>query len=71
MNTSKASDALIYTEGVIICKTDEDIPKRMPKEDWVNVDVITVAAPDLRTKSNIHATLVGKGTFMLRGQFMF
>lgn len=64
LNTSKASDALIYTEGVIICKTDEDIPKRMPKEDWVNVDVITVAAPDLRTKSNIHATLVGKGTFM-------
>lgn len=64
LNTSKASDALIYTEGVIICKTDEDLPKRMPKEDWVSVDVITVAAPDLRTKSNIHAALVGNGTYM-------
>ena len=64
LNTSKASDALIYTEGVVICKTDEDLPKRMAKEDWVTVDVITVAAPDLRTKSNIHAVLVGNRTFM-------
>lgn len=64
LNTPKASDALIYTEGVVICKTDEDLPKRMPKEDWVSVDVITVAAPDLRTTSNIHAALVGNGTFM-------
>lgn len=64
LNTPKASDALIYTEGVIICKTDEDLPKRMPKADWVTVDVITVAAPDLRTKSNIHVPLVGGGSFM-------
>ena len=64
LNTAKASDALIYTEGVIICKTDEDLPKRMPKEDWVSVDVITVAAPDLRNISNIHAELVGNGTCM-------
>ena len=64
LNTPKASDALIYTEGVVICKTDEDLPKRMPKEDWVSVDVITVAAPDLRTTSNIHAALVGNGAFM-------
>ena len=41
LNTPKASDSLIYTEGVVICKTDEDLPKRMPKEDWVTVDVIT------------------------------
>ena len=64
LNTSKASDALIYTEGVIICKTDEDLPKRMPREEWVSVDVITVAAPDLRTKSNIHAAIIGNGTYM-------
>jgi len=56
LNTPKASDSLIYTEGVIICKTDEDIPKRMPKKDWVTVDVITIAAPDLRCKSNIHVS---------------
>lgn len=60
----KASDSLIYTEGVIICKTDEDLPKRMPKEDWVTVDVITMAAPDLRIRSNIHAPIVNGGTGM-------
>ena len=27
LNTSKASDSLIYTEGVVICKTDDDHPK--------------------------------------------
>ena len=64
LNTAKASDSLIYTEGVVICKTDEDLPKRMEKKDWVNVDVITIAAPDLRTKSNMHAALVGDGTYM-------
>lgn len=64
LNTSKASDSLIYIEGVIICKTDEDYPERMEKEDWVNVDVITIAAPDLRTKSNMYAQIVGSGTYM-------
>ena len=64
LNTPKASDSLVYTEGVIICKTDEDLPKRMPKEDWVTVDVITIAAPDLRDKSNVHAPLVNGGTYM-------
>lgn len=64
LNTSRASDALIYTEGVIICKTDEDLPKRMEKQDWVTVDVITIAAPDLREKSNPFAALVGDGTYM-------
>lgn len=64
LNTSKATDSLVYTEGVIICKTDEDLPKRMPREDWVTVDVITIAAPDLRDKSNIHAPLVNGGTYM-------
>ena len=64
LGSSKATDSLIYTEGVIICKTDEDLPKRMPKEDWVTVDVITIAAPDLRQKSNMHAPLVNGGTYM-------
>ena len=64
LNTPKASDSLVYTEGVIICKTDEDLPKRMPREDWVKVDVITIAAPDLRDKSNVHAPLVNGGTYM-------
>lgn len=36
----------------------------MPRQEWVSVDVITVAAPDLRTKSNIHAVIIGNGTYM-------
>ena len=64
LNTPRASDSLVYTEGVIICKTDEDLPERMPKEDWVTVDVITIAAPDLRDEPNIHAPLVNGGTHM-------
>ena len=64
LNTPKASDSLVYTEGVIICKTDEDLPKRMQKKDWVKVDVITIAAPDLRENSNKFFQLVDGGTSM-------
>lgn len=64
VNTPKATDSLIYTEGVVICKTDESLPKRMDPQDWVTVDVITIAAPDLRSRSNVHAPLVGGGTYM-------
>ena len=42
------TDALIYSPNVTICKTDEDYPRRLPEADWVNVDVITCAAPNLR-----------------------
>lgn len=63
-NTPKASDSLIYTEGVVICKTDEDLPKRMDKKDWVTVDVITIAAPDLRVSSNIFFDLINGGSVM-------
>ena len=47
LNDKRATDSLIYSENIIICKTDDDIPKRMPKEDWVSVDIITMAAPHL------------------------
>lgn len=63
-HNAKASDALIYTEGVVICKTDEDYPKRMLKGQWSTVDVITIAAPDLRKRSNASAMLSGRGSFM-------
>lgn len=44
------TDALIYSPGVTICKTDEDYPERMEEKDWVEVDVITCAAPNLRQR---------------------
>ena len=63
-NSPMASDSLIYTEGVVICKTDEDLPQRMAREDWVEVDVITIAAPDLRGSGNMHFDLVNGGASM-------
>ena len=41
-------DACIYSEGVVICKSDDDYPERLEHEDFVTVDVITCSAPDLR-----------------------
>lgn len=49
-NDVKHSDACIYSPGVVICKTDESIPQRMEQRDWVTVDVISCAAPNLRNE---------------------
>ena len=68
LKTPKATDALVYTEDVVICKTDEDLPKRLPREQWVKVDVITVAAPDLRNMSNRYAPLVDGGAYMNKAE---
>ena len=69
--TDKASDSLIYTENVTICKTDTEFPERMPEEKWVTVDVVTMAAPDLRTElmdmpnAELYSTHVSRATHML------
>ena len=34
----------------MICKTDESIPQRLSEDEFVSVDVITCAAPNLREK---------------------
>ena len=44
------TDALIYSPGVTICKTDDQFPERLEQSDWVEVDVITCAAPNLRQR---------------------
>ena len=44
------TDALIYTEGVIICKSDTEIPERLNQEEWLKTDIMTIAAADLRVK---------------------
>ena len=49
------TDACIYSPGIIICKTDDSVPKRLPEDEFVTVDVITCAAPNLRDDpSNIY-----------------
>ena len=52
LDSPKASDSVIYSDNIIICKTDEEFPKRLPMEQWKTVDIITVAAPDLRVTSS-------------------
>ena len=42
------NDDAIYTPGVLVFKTDDDSPKTMPEADWYGVDVLTMAAPNLR-----------------------
>ena len=42
------TDSLIYSPGIVICKTDDDYPERLEERDWVEVDVLTCAAPNLR-----------------------
>lgn len=44
------TDACIYSPGVVICKTDDSIPVRLPPEEFVTVDVLTCAAPNLRER---------------------
>ena len=64
LGSSKATDAVIYTEGVVVFKTDEDLPKKMDRKDWVFLDVLTCAAPDLRDKANVYFGLSDGGLSM-------
>lgn len=43
---------MIYTPDVTVCKTYDKIPVLMPKRDWFDVDVITMAAPDISLMKN-------------------
>ena len=48
LHDNRHTDACIYSPGVVICKTDEAFPQRLDQEDWVTVDIISCAAPNLR-----------------------
>ena len=49
------TDACIYSLEIVICKSDTDIPARLPQEEWCVVDVISCAAPNLRNQpSNLY-----------------
>ena len=45
-------DACIYTPEIVVCKSDVDKPARLPRDKWDLVDVITIAAPNLRERPN-------------------
>lgn len=44
------NDDCIYTPDVVVFKTDTASPSRMPRDQWYQVDVVTVAAPNLRPR---------------------
>lgn len=46
--TALYNDDCIYTPDVMVVKTDTEIPKLMPEEQWYGIDVVTCAAPNLR-----------------------
>ncbi len=43
------TDRTLYSPGILVVKTDEDLPRRIPEAQRFSVDVITCAAPNLRT----------------------
>lgn len=55
------TDACIYSPEIVICKTDDSYPERMVERDWVTVDIISCAAPNLRKKpGNSHNPEYGR-----------
>jgi uncharacterized protein (TIGR02452 family) len=68
-NDSLHTDVCIYSPEVVICKTDESIPQRLPEEQFVTVDVITCAAPNLRQRpGNYHNPDASKAASITRPQ---
>ena len=43
------NDDCIFTPGVKVFKSDINFPEQLPEADWWDVDVITCAAPNLRS----------------------
>lgn len=63
------TDVCIYTPNVVICKTDESVPRRLPEEQFVTVDVLTCAAPNLRrTPGNRHNPDASRAASVTRKQ---
>lgn len=44
------TDDCIYTPTITVFKSDIDFPEKLSEEEWYQVDVLTMAAPNLREK---------------------
>ena len=44
------NDDCIYSPGITVFKSDTELPKLLPENEWYNVDVITCAAPNLNSR---------------------
>ena len=51
-NNPLYNDDCIYTPDVLVFKTDTCCPELLSQKDWMKVNVITCAAPNLRTNKN-------------------
>lgn len=61
------NDDIIYTPHVTVFKSDTAVPQLMAEEDWYDVDVITCAAPNLRSQpSNRYNSGDGSRQAMLK-----
>lgn len=49
-NDARYTDAVIYTPDIVVFKNDFGRMERLPESEWISVDVITCAAPNLREK---------------------
>ena len=47
---ARYTDLCLYTPGVKVIKSDTALPERLDEKDWLSVDVITCAAPNLRER---------------------
>ena len=43
------NDDIIYIPEVLVVKSDVSFPEKLPESDWYKVDVVTCAAPNLRS----------------------
>lgn len=48
------TDACIYSSDIVVFKSDDDYPVLIPRQDWITVDVISCAAPNLRSNPRNH-----------------
>ena len=46
------TDACIFTPEIFVFKSDTDEPQILPQKNWLKVDVLTCAAPNLRERPN-------------------
>ena len=51
-NNPLYNDDCIYTPDVLVYKSDTRSPEMLDQEDWISVNVITCAAPNLRTEND-------------------
>ena len=47
INNPLHNDGVIYTPDILICKDDTNYPNKLDESDFINVDVLSCAAPDL------------------------